>query len=391
MDFQIISAILFFIAMTIFLIVKRKNIHIQKILFPLLYFAMYKTKLGLKAMDSFAKKCRKLLNVLSYVSIGLGFLGMAVIVISLIHNLWNIFTAPEAAAGVALVLPFKVKGGFYVPFFYWIISIFIIAFVHEFSHGIYARHHGIKIKSSGFAFLNILIPVLPAAFVEPDEKQLKKASRKKQLDVFAAGPFSNIVLAFVVLGIFLLLGGPVSNSIAEKTGVGITGFIEEGDNYPAEKAGMQVGEVITKVEDKEIKSIEDFIEELNYSKPGDNIAIVTENNNYDIELMPHPDNESRGMLGVIVNQDIGINPSFAGGKYVGLFILWLMGLLYWLWVLNLGIGLFNLAPIGPIDGGRMLLATLEKYMPKERAYTIWKNVSFAVLILVVVNILAAFF
>jgi len=392
MDFQLISAFVFFVLMGIFLVIKRKNIHIQKIFFPLLYFSMYRTSFGLKAMDSFAKRFRKLLHFLSYVSIGIGFLGMIVIVVSLVHNLWKIITVPEAAAGVALVLPFKVKGGFYVPFFYWIISIFIIALVHEFSHGIYARYHGMKIKSSGFAFLHILIPVLPAAFVEPDEKQLRKASRKKQLDVFSAGPFSNILLAFVVLGIFLLLIGPVSSSIADKTGVGITGFIEEGDGYyPAEKAGMQAGEVITRVDDWEILSIEDFIDKMNGSKPGDTINIVTEENSYEIELAPHPENESRAMLGVLVNQDIGINESFFGGKYIGLFILWFMGLLYWLWVLNLGIGLFNLAPLGPIDGGRMLLVTLEKYMPKKRAYTIWKNVSFVFLLLIVVNILAAFF
>ena len=81
-----------------------------------------------------------------------------------------LFTKPAASSGVGLVLPFKAKGVFYVPFFYWIISIFVIAVVHEFSHGLIARANNIKVKSSGFAFLALLVPIIPAAFVEPDEK-----------------------------------------------------------------------------------------------------------------------------------------------------------------------------------------------------------------------------
>ena len=391
MDIQLIGAIIFFILMTIFLIVKRKNIHIQKIFFPILYFAMYKTQIGVKGMDSFAKRFKKALHWLSYISIAIGFIGMAVIVVSLVHNLWRIITAPGASAGVALVLPFKVKGGFYVPFFYWIISIFLIALVHEFAHGIYARLHGMKIKSSGFAFLNIIIPILPAAFVEPDEKELMKASRKKQLDVFAAGPFSNIVFAFISLGVLMLLSGPIAGGIIENTGVGITGLMDEGSNYPAEMGGMGIGEVITEVRDIEIASVNDFLGAMENASPGDTISITTTVKNYEIELGEHPENESIALLGVMVNQDTGIKESFVGGKHLGSFILWFMGLIYWLFVLNLGIGLFNLAPLGPIDGGRMLLVTLEKYMSKKRAATIWKNVSFVFLLLIVVNILAAFF
>lgn len=390
MDIQLISAIFFFIIMGIFLIYKRKNIEIQKIFFPIIYFAMYRTRLGINAMEKIAKKYRKLLNVLSYISITIGFLGMILIVGSLIHNLWNIIMSPGAAPGVALVLPFKVKGGFYVPFFYWIISIFLIALVHEFSHGIFAKHHGIKIKSSGFAFLNIIVPILPAAFVEPDEKQLRKSSRKKQLDVFSAGPFSNIVFAFIFLGILIALGGPVSN-ILDNTGVEITGYMDEGENYPAELAGIGIGEVIVKVNDNDIKKLEDFMASFNGTSPGDTMNIVTNVNTYNAELIGNPSNLSKAMLGVMVQQKTDVSPGFVGGKTVGLCIIWLLGLFYWLFVLNLGIGLFNLAPLGPIDGGRMLLIALEKYFSKERAKTIWKNVSFFVLMLVIVNILASFF
>lgn len=387
MDFQLAAAIIFFILMAIFLVVKRRNIQIQKILFPILYFAMYRTKLGLKAMDRFAKKYRSFLHVLSYVSVAIGFLGMLVIVFSLVHNLWKIITVEDAVSGVALVLPFKVKGGFYVPFFYWIVSIFIIAVVHEFSHGIYARFHGMEIKSSGFAFLNIIVPVLPAAFVEPDEEQLQKASRKKQLDVYSAGPFSNVLFGFLFLGLLLLFSGPVSDSVLELSGVEVTAVTSD---EPAETAGMREGMIITGVGEKEVVTVMDFIDALNTTEPGDNIRIHTEGNSYDVELAQNPEDENKSLLGVAVGQNSDISSDFFGGKILGMLILWLMGLLYWLFILNVGIGLFNLAPLGPIDGGRMLLVTLEKYFSKERARMIWKNVSFAFLLLIIVNIAASF-
>ena len=163
---------------------------------------MYKTKLGLNAMDWGADRFRKPIKYLSYAGIAVGFLGMVFISFILIKGMVNMFIRPEVAQGVALVLPFKMKGAIGVPFFYWIISIFIIAVIHEFSHGIVARAFKIKLKSSGFAFLAVLLPIIPAAFVEPDEKQLNKSPIYQQLSVFAAGPFSNILLAIIIFLFF---------------------------------------------------------------------------------------------------------------------------------------------------------------------------------------------
>jgi membrane-associated protease RseP (regulator of RpoE activity) len=71
-------------------------------------------------------------------------------------------------------------------------------------------------------------------------------------------------------------------------------------------------------------------------------------------------------------------------------IIWVLGLFYWLYVLNLGIGLFNLVPLGPIDGGRMLLAVLRKRYPEEKAMRIWKSVSSFFLMIILINIMFAF-
>ena len=209
-------------------------------------------------MDSIAGKFKNILKYISYLGIIIGFLGMILISYGLIDNVYKIITKPEALPGVGLVLPFEVKGVFYVPFFYWIISIFVIAVVHEFSHGIIARYYNMRIKSSGLAFLGIVIPVVPAAFVEPDEDELKKRPVKEQLGVFAAGPFSNIALAFIILILGGLIASPLVENIIELNGVKVTGFIKDSEPFPGEKAGITIGETIIGIGNKEINEIENF-------------------------------------------------------------------------------------------------------------------------------------
>jgi membrane-associated protease RseP (regulator of RpoE activity) len=40
---------------------------------------------------------------------------------------------------------------------------------------------------------------------------------------------------------------------------------------------------------------------------------------------------------------------------------------YWIYVLNIGIGLMNLFPLVPLDGGRMLDDVFKRYLPEEIA------------------------
>jgi len=379
--------------MLLFLYAKRKKIVIQRILFPFLYFAMYRTKLGLKSMNKIAKKHPKLLKYLAYAGIIVGFLGMALISFSLMQNIYRVVTATTAVAGVALVLPLKVKGSFYVPFFHWIICIFLLALVHEFSHGVVARAYKLKIKSSGIAFLNIFVPVIPLAFVEPDEKELRKRPKMQQLSIFAAGPFSNIVFAFAVLALMGLVIAPVSNAIFDYNGVLVTGFTPGNETFPAESAGITENELIVRVDNMPISTVENFTEIMQAKTPGESVVITTNVTDYNITLAKSPENESKGYLGIylIQNQEIKETILQKYGKVFPDIFVWFVGLFYWLYVLNLGIGLFNLAPLGPIDGGRMLQLLMHRLFKKKKGDKIWKAISFIFLGIVIINLLFAFF
>jgi len=393
MDFQTYAAILFILILTYFLIKNKEKISLQKIAFPFLYFAMYRTKLGLDLMDRISEKIPRIVKWLAYAGIVFGFLGMGFISYSLIANLVKMLTVPAAQAGVALVLPFKVKGSFYVPFFYWIISIFVLAVIHEFSHGVVARAHGIKIKSSGFAFLGILVPILPAAFVEPDEKELKKEKTHVKLSIFAAGPFSNILFAALVALLFVFALTPLATAIFEPVGVQVAGYVPSVGNitYPAEQVNMGVDEVILKINGVDVPSIDNFTLALNSTKPGDKVSVVTNVTTYTLQLAENPNHVNKSYLGILVRQKSEISKSFTD-KYGGILtsvIIWFIGLFYWFYILNLGIGLFNLVPLGPVDGGRMLHTVLEKYVRKDIAFQIWKFVGTLFLLIIIGSILFA--
>ncbi|MBI3035610.1 site-2 protease family protein, partial [Candidatus Woesearchaeota archaeon] len=352
-DFQTISAVVFLVILTIFVYLNRKSLETKQIIPHVLYFSMYKTTWGLRLMDSVARRFRRLVLYTGYLGILVGFLGMALISYGLVSNIYVLFTQPEAAPGVGLVLPFKAKGIFFVPFFYWIISIFVIAVVHEFAHGLIARAHNLKVKSSGFAFLGLVVPIIPAAFVEPDEKELKKRSHKEQLSVFAAGPFSNIVFAFLFLGIASFILAPMANAVIEPNGVKITDYVKEKGPFPAESSGIKVGEVIQQIDEKPTPYVNNLSMALKAKKPNEVVAIKTDRASYEIRLAKNPENESLAYIGAYLEQSTKIKDDVKAGfgEFLPKALMWVYGLFVILVVLNLGIGLFNLVPIGPLDGG----------------------------------------
>jgi membrane-associated protease RseP (regulator of RpoE activity) len=68
-------------------------------------------------------------------------------------------------------------------------------------------------------------------------------------------------------------------------------------------------------------------------------------------------------------------------------------LIGWIFIANLGVGLFNLLPLGPVDGGRMfLLASLALFKNNEKkAKRLWLIVSFFTLGLIAISILPWFY
>ena len=388
MNYEIVALAVFILLITLFLVLKRKNVELQKVIFPVLYFVLYKTKIGLHAMDRFSKN-KKFVKVFNLLSVIIGFAGMGLICVLLVYNLYKIAFIPEAISGVGLVLPIKAKGVFYVPFFYWIISILVVASVHEFSHGMIARFHKVKIKSSGFAFLALLLPIIPAAFVEPDENGLKKKKTRQQLQVFAAGPFSNIVIGAAFLGLFLLLAPPLVNSALDFNGANIT---EISNDSVISGMNISAGDTISRIDGMNISYVDDFVAAMQNRTPGEEIDIGTNRGNYSVVLGKNPKNDSKAYLGVAVGQNRDIKPKVKEkfGSFAPNAAMWIIGLFWWLYLLNVGIGIFNLVPVGPIDGGRMVYVSLLKRYREKRAKRIANWISIIFLLVIVLNVVGGF-
>lgn len=386
---QSLLALIFVIGVCIFLYIKRKKIVFERILFPVFYFVMYRTKLGLKAMDWIAKRFGFLLRPFSYVAIGVGFLGMVVICVELVRTLLKTLLSAAAPAGVGIVQPFvpNVPGTVFVPFLYFIICIVLIAVIHEGSHGVMARAFGIKVKSSGFAFLSVFLPLIPAAFVEPDEKVMRKRPLRQQLAVFAAGPVSNIITAGLVLLCFALVLEPVVLSVADFEGIQVTGF-PEGIESPAQAAGILPGDVIVAVDGKELEDLSNFSNFLAPHSPGETVEVKTTNATHYIVLASHPQNESKAFMGITPKPQVGPSQDFIDkyGVVASTFVLWFIGLLFWLYLLSMGIGLFNLLPLGPVDGGRMFYGALSHFCTEKTATKIFGYTSTIVLGLILATI-----
>lgn len=376
--------IIFYIALGLLFYIKRKDVQRQaKIIFLL------RTKWGLKWMDKFSSKYREWIILLGYIGVGAGFVGLVLISVILIKNLIDLVTKPAAVNGVSLVLPgVNVPGLGVLPFWYWLIAIFIIATVHEFSHGIVARAHNIKVKKTGIVLFGPII----GAFVEPKEEQLRKQSDIKQYSVLAAGAFSNIILAIIALLILNLATFPIQQTMVEPSGFSFNNYFSK--NYPFEKAGIEPGEKIIGYNNNKISKFEDLEKELYILNPGDQLLIKTEKDEYDITLVENPDIPNKAFLGISnVKNEFNLKKEYNIGykSWIYYSVNWINGFLRWLFILSLGIGLFNLLPLPIVDGGRMSQVFLQKLKGTEKGNKVYSKVSMFFLIILLLNLIYPLF
>jgi len=295
------------------------------------------------------------------------------------------------------------------PFYftYFIIALAIVAIVHEFSHGIFMKLFKIKIKSTGLVFFG---PIL-GAFVEEEKTSFSKKKTVEQMTVLGAGVFANILVALLFYGLyvaFFFSSFTASGYNFNTYGIGavpiknITGFervgnftkiITNGGNYyldtklapqlnnsnlkyiiaypeaPAVLADMK-GAIIQANNVKILgqDSLRWFLEN---KKPGDIVKFITENKKgdeeYDVMLGARPDDSNKAYLGVgyrkiapngFIQKALSKFMSFKSPttyykpRWNGGFTYFIYYLLWWIMIINLLVAIFNMIPLGILDGGR---------------------------------------
>ncbi len=379
MNIDLLLALVFYVLLYLYIRSHKEKFQIQgKIA------ALYKTQIGLKAMDGIAKKFPRTLRVLSYVSIISGFAGMAAIFYVLVKGTFTLVAVKGAAPAVAPIIPgVKIIPGLPVlSFWHCIIAILVVAIVHEFTHGVFGRLYKTPIKSSGFLIFG---PIL-GAFVEPDEKYLKKQSKKVQLAVFSGGPFANMI-ATIILGVLLIFAlNPLQGKLHAQDGIIVHDVME---SYPAASLRDQLPFRIVTLNDASVPSIERFLAAMGNTTPGQTVSMGTDKGTFILKTVSNPNNQSASFLGIAGLEIVTkVRPEIEqrfGKPLISLFK-WFHLLIFWMVVVNLGVGLFNLLPLGPLDGGRMFLAAASALWEEKKAKKVWGFVSYFCLLLIFINL-----
>lgn len=265
-----------------------------------------------------------------YMNIGIiiAFGAMIFITWTLISTLPTVFDTPS----VSIVIPGVEMPGssIYIPFIYGLLALATVLIVHEFSHGIQSVGEKISIKSIGL----LLFAIIPGAFVEPDEDELKKAKRISKLRVYAAGSVANITLALIALLLISLVSIGIP-TFFDENGIEIDRIVTNSPSDGILKEGM----VIESINNEKINDSDSYVDIIGSFKPGDNVSVNTDQGTYSVVLDKNPNNASKGFFGIqaikhfdLVNDSLGPIP----------WILFeLIELFQWVAILNLGIGLFN--------------------------------------------------
>ena len=335
-------------------------------------------------MDRISRISPKILDILGKIAVFAGFAGMGLILYLLTIGTFNVLFQPKAQPAVAPILPGLsiVPGLPTLSFLHWIVGLFIVVLVHEFAHGIYMRLHNLKIKSSGFLFFG---PIL-GAFVEQDDKELSAAPKMKQLAVLSAGAFSNFVFAIVFLLLFIYVTDPINQELHEVTGVTVNELL---DGYPVADSGIEAPFVIEGLNGHDVKNLTGFVDIMTAIKPNEIISLKTDKGVYELKTVPNPENSSLAFIGVS-GFEHRIEPkasvASAYSRFFPAAISWVNMLFFLLFIFNSGIGLVNLLPLGPVDGGKMFyVLTLAITKDEKKAKKYWGYTSLFALAILFIN------
>lgn len=322
----------------------------------------------------------------------------------------------------------------------FILTLLVLVVIHELGHFIMAKRFGIKVEEFGFGIPPRLIGkkigetiyslnALPlGGFVRllgEDEQSASKKSLNsrdfrakpvwQRIVVVVAGVVMNLILAWaifytvIIYQNFRIIYPTLDQAV-------FVGFVER--NFPAEAAGIKVGDRILKVDDRQVKSFDDprnFIRDKNGQPVSLTISDTQGQNQRNVTVTPKKTDKEEYLIGVgfspvaIKEYKTPLEKVFSGITYsydltkltflglgktfhdlfagnlksvsqsvsgpVGLatisndilsagrpalpFYVWFVG------VISLTLSIFNVLPIPALDGGRLLFLIIEAVTHKK--------------------------
>jgi regulator of sigma E protease len=213
------------------------------------------------------------------------------------------------------------------------IILLVLVLIHEAGHFFSAKFFGIRVDEFGFGFPPKLFGIkrgeteysfnaLPiGGFVKifgenPDEENTNGPDKDRsfvhkprwqQAIVLFAGVFMNFILAWLLFAITFMAGSPLATDIVPKGAENQMNtsqliLFDVAVDSPAEKAGLQAGDIIVSLEDNNEKitnpSVSELIDFVN--KEGQIIKVNYLHNNKEImvNISPEINEEGRSVIGV---------------------------------------------------------------------------------------------
>ena len=368
-DLYTFSIVIFFLILLFALWLKRKKIKHK-------FFIFYKieTKKGINLLDSVVKVSPRLWRIFGTCAAFVALGAMAYVFYLVLYQFVLVLTGVLKIPAVKLLLPIPVAeptsglGFVGIPFWFWIVGVTLVIVPHELLHGIMARMENLRVKSTGL----FLLLIFPGAFVNLDEKRLNKAKLLTKLRVIGAGSVANFLVALS----FLALAFYLWPSFVEP-GIEI---VEVDNNSPAYLAGLKEGMVLKslngksvepnyfhfyqayvaslflgKVSEERTKSLTSYLalaDQLAKLKPGDKVEVEVDGNKKVLTLAKHPKNPEVPYLGISITLGAPSNLFFSLFPFLTILIL-----------LSYVVGLINLLPIAPLDGGLLFKALADRFFP----------------------------
>jgi membrane-associated protease RseP (regulator of RpoE activity) len=374
-------------------------------------FVMWKTQSGRNFIEKVATTKARWVELYGRISVGITGASMVTMTALLTLTVYLVFKRardiniePHMLLGLPGLNPL-------IPLWFGILGLVVAMVVHEFSHGLLTILAKVKVMSLGIMFF--IFPM--GAFVEPDEEAIRKIEKKKRVRMYASGPASNIIVAGIFSIIFSVILMSSVQPVAE--GVGITGV---GDQSAADVAGIEPGLIMLSFNNTPVETQTQFSAAIALASANQTVEIVAYspslggNATFAVNLTDkslvteNAEDAGKGYLGInsmTVTDDYfhpigksgnldelgsslafymtlplqGLSP-LDGDKaefyeitgfwsFLPTNVFWVLAnACYWIFWLNLMVGLSNALPAIPLDGGYMFKDWLDSLLGRMSSF-----------------------
>lgn len=227
--------------------------------------------------------------------------------------------------------------------------------------------------------------------IAPRDVQFQSAKLSRRMLTNFAGPMNNFILTFILCAVLIVLQGGVGDPSTSKLGSILP-------DSPAQAAGLKQGDRIVSIDGKKVDDWNDLVSVIQ-AHPKEKLAVTYERKGKKYQTTLTPDavdsgTQKVGQIGVNMAQKSGIGVAITGAfqlsvdmatqifKALGSMIIHpdidklggpvaiyqqssivasqgLKTILYFMALISINIGIFNLLPIPALDGGKLVLNIVE--------------------------------